>query len=376
MATNIFRKGYQWPFHAARMLDFGSSLVDLAIHCETSHGRTVFMDFSRNPLAVPGDRPFSLGDCDDDVRSYLARSEAVLASPIERLQKMNPLAIELYRMHGHDITRDPLPFNVNNQHMNGGIAVDIWSESSLRDCYAVGEASGTHGVTRPGGAALNAGQVAAMRCAQQIHSRRHPMPEPTLGSCAKGQIASALALVHCALNGGGPHAQEPANVKRAIQARMSDHGGFICAAAEVGSALIAATTLREQIWADGLLCKRESHIVDVFRCRHLALASEAVLRAVSHHLERGGGSRGARAYCSPEGSLVPRGRHGDLHQFRFLAEEASHRRDKLVLRWTGDGFHEELRQLRRVDDLKTIFFEKDWGSYLTGAVFRPGYLHH
>ena len=28
---------------------------------------------------------------------------------------MNPLAIELYRMHGNDIERDPLPFNVSNQ---------------------------------------------------------------------------------------------------------------------------------------------------------------------------------------------------------------------------------------------------------------------
>ena len=31
LASNMFRKGYQWPFHATRMLDFGSSLVDLAV---------------------------------------------------------------------------------------------------------------------------------------------------------------------------------------------------------------------------------------------------------------------------------------------------------------------------------------------------------
>jgi succinate dehydrogenase/fumarate reductase flavoprotein subunit len=41
LASNIFRKGYQWPFHASRMLDFGSSLVDLAIFRETQAGRTV-----------------------------------------------------------------------------------------------------------------------------------------------------------------------------------------------------------------------------------------------------------------------------------------------------------------------------------------------
>jgi aspartate oxidase len=58
---------------------------------------------------------------------------------------MNPLAIELYKHHGHDLTTQPLPFNVNHQHMNGGIAVDIWGHSSLSGCYAIGEAAGTHG---------------------------------------------------------------------------------------------------------------------------------------------------------------------------------------------------------------------------------------
>ena len=86
--------------------------------------------------------------------------------------KMNPFSIELYRRYKKDITRDPLEFAVNNQHMNGGIAVDIWGRSSLEGCYAIGEAAGTHGVTRPGGAALNAGQVMGQRCAEFINASR------------------------------------------------------------------------------------------------------------------------------------------------------------------------------------------------------------
>ncbi len=76
MASNIFRKGYQWPFHATRMLDFGSSLVDLAIARETAQGRRVFMDFNRNPLPVPGDLPFHLDRLDADVRAYLGKAGA------------------------------------------------------------------------------------------------------------------------------------------------------------------------------------------------------------------------------------------------------------------------------------------------------------
>lgn len=71
LASNIFRKGYQWPFHASRIMDFGSSLLDMAIAHEQSLGRKVFMDFNRNPEAVPGDLPFSLERVDEDVRAYL-----------------------------------------------------------------------------------------------------------------------------------------------------------------------------------------------------------------------------------------------------------------------------------------------------------------
>ncbi len=48
------------PFHASRMLDFGSSLVDVAIFRETRMGRKVLMDFNRNPEPVPGGAPLHL----------------------------------------------------------------------------------------------------------------------------------------------------------------------------------------------------------------------------------------------------------------------------------------------------------------------------
>ena len=173
LASNIFRKGYQWPFHATRMLDFGSSLLDLAVFRETQAGPQGLHGLQSQPAARRGRRrAFSLDRLDDDVRAYLANSGALLEKPIDRLRKMNPLSIELYKRYKYDITRDPLEFAINNQHMNGGLAVDIWGATSFEGCYAVGEAAGTHGVTRPGGAALNAGQVFGSRCAEHIAATR------------------------------------------------------------------------------------------------------------------------------------------------------------------------------------------------------------
>nr|VXZ89474.1 Uncharacterised protein [Klebsiella pneumoniae] len=87
------------------MLDFGSSLLDMAVAHEQQLGRKIYMDFLRNPQPVPGDLPFSLDRLDNDVRAYLENNDALAALPIERLQRMNPLSISLYSMHGHDLTR-------------------------------------------------------------------------------------------------------------------------------------------------------------------------------------------------------------------------------------------------------------------------------
>ena len=295
LASNIFRKGYQWPFHASRMLDFGSSLVDLAIFRETQAGRTVSMDFNRNPEPVPGDAPFSLDRLDADVRAYLANNEALLASPIERLARMNPLSIELYKRYKKDITREPLAFAVNNQHMNGGIAVDIWGRSSLEGCYAIGEAAGTHGVTRPGGAALNAGQVFGLRCAQHIAARKREASSDAPPMQILGGVETAIGGLH------GAEGIDWREIEREVQARMSDHAGFICSAEGVRAALSDARDLNARIRARGVRVGRADQAARALQWRQMALVSEAVLTALDAYLSEGGGSRGARAICDPGG---------------------------------------------------------------------------
>ena len=158
----VFLKGYQWPFDSAKIK--GSSLVDLIVHYETSvlHNR-VYMDFTRNPS---GWENFdSLGE---ETRSYLTKSEAAFGKPINRLNKMNPAAIELYKSHGIDITREPLEVAVCSQHCNGGALVDTDYMSSVQNLYVCGEAAGTFGLYRPGGSALNSGQVGSLRAAEAI----------------------------------------------------------------------------------------------------------------------------------------------------------------------------------------------------------------
>ena len=363
LASNVFRKGYQWPFHATRMLDFGSSLVDLAIVKETQAGRKVFMDFNRNPLPVPGDADFDLDRLDPDVRAYLKNAGALLEKPLDRLRKMNPLSIELYKRYKYDITRDPLEFAVNNQHMNGGLAVDGWGATSLDGCYAVGEAAGTHGVTRPGGAALNAGQVLGTRCAEHAAARRNKL---TPSAPPIGLIDEAVGRVLDVLQADSPMTVQ--SIRKDVQDRMSDHAGVLCNAADVSRALAASHALNQTIRQRGIAYSGAPEALRALQWRQTALLSEAVLTALAFYIERGGGSRGARTICSPTGDRVPEARVGVLGDVRFVSERKGDRTEQIHVRVDADAFVCEARPIRRLNHDDKPFFERDWPDFLTGAI--------
>jgi succinate dehydrogenase / fumarate reductase flavoprotein subunit len=365
MASNIFRKGYQWPFHSTRMLDFGSSLVDLAIYRENAQGRRVFMDFNRNPLPVPGDRPFSLERLDDDVKRYLGNAGADQEMPIQRLRHMNPLAIELYRRYKIDIAAEPLEFAVNNQHMNGGILVDTWGRSNLAGCYAIGEAAGTHGVTRPGGAALNAGQVFGTRVGEHIAAsgRAKAVPAGAIQTAAERAVIELLGI----MKPDSPLTVR--SIRSDVQARMSDKAGLICDGKSVAEALAEARRLNDQIRQAGIAYERAAEAGRAIQWQQMALASEAVLSALDYFIQNGGGSRGARAICDPAGESLPLTRSGPIEEYRFRKERDDHKDEQIVVKLDGNEMKISTRPNRKFDESAKSFFERDWPAWLTGGIF-------
>jgi succinate dehydrogenase/fumarate reductase flavoprotein subunit len=367
LVSNTFRKGYQWPFHATRMLDFGSSLFDLAVFREMQGGRKVYMDFNRNPVSVPGDEDFDLSRLDADVYTYLEKSGALLDKPIERLKTMNPLSIELYKQYKVDIEKHPLLFAMNNQHMNGGLAVDIWGQTSLNGCYAIGEAAGTHGVTRPGGSALNSGQVFGTRCAEHIASRH--TEEANGVSQAKAVIQAGVLHIQSTLQPDSPI--KVSAIKRAVQARMSDAAGMICRPHEISSALLEAQQLMRAVRAQGVAFEQTTFgAAHALQWRHNALASEAILYALDFYVTRGGGSRGARAICDSNGVCVPTTAKGPLEAYRFRMERPEDKNEQIVVRMMGAAMSVSTSKPREFQQTERPFFERHWPHYLTDAIYR------
>lgn len=359
MNSNVFLKGYQWPFDT-RKIPGGSSIVDILVYIETViKGRRAFLDFRENPEG------FSFDDLSEEARQYLTNSQALLETPIARLQKMNPGAIELYKDHGIDVTTEPLEIAVCAQHNNGGLAGDHWWESlNIKHLFPVGEVNGSHGVTRPGGSALNSGQVAGFRAAEYIAHRYQGW---TLDADAFNRAAAAVAdeqlawLAVCRKSGHCWKCE-----REEFQKRMSRAGAHIRSTAELKTAITEAWAQYERIVKEGVKGDRPDNLREAVKNRYLCFAHAVYLEAILHQIESGVGSRGSAMVLEASGTKA----HEQLgEEWRFAAEDAAFRRKVLetVARAAGqvESRWVDCRPLPESD----VWFETAWAAFRKGEIY-------
>ncbi len=103
----------------------------------------------------------------------------------------------------------------------------------------------------------------------------------------------------------------------------------------------------------------------------MAVASQAVLTALNHYIQHGGGSRGARAICDPAGDGSPNTVLGPLDGYRFRKERSQDKQQQIFV-YIGEGDFQILERPNRVLDSATrSFFERDWPAWLTGSIHDP-----
>ncbi|HNT35002.1 MAG TPA: oxidoreductase, partial [bacterium] len=254
LATDIFLKGYQWPFDHDKIANAGSSLIDVLVQNEMiNRGRRVFMDFTSNPVATQGLDDFRLESLRPEALEYLQKSGALQNTPIQRLAHMNQPSIDLYKQMGVDLWKEPLEIGVCSQHCNGGFLVDAWWESNVKNLFVIGELAGTHGVKRPGGSALNSGQVgglrAALRIAHVYFDRADSMDDfaDRASGVVKRRIAEVAQVRQCS-----SAARDCSQIRQAIQRRMSEHAGMVRRREGVREALECAWREYKDIQKNGM----------------------------------------------------------------------------------------------------------------------------
>ncbi|MBN1573049.1 MAG: FAD-binding protein [Deltaproteobacteria bacterium] len=358
-----FLKGYQWPFDVRRIDNFGSSNIDLAVYIEReARGRRVFLDYTKNP--AHGDVEFSVDTTPEVVREYLEKSNALGKTPVERLKAMNPPALELFKENGIDLEREPVETAVCHQHVNGGLACSVWWESNIENLFSVGECCGTHGVYRPGGSALNSGQVGSLRAAQMIAKRssaedlrgeRGLMEERLAGKleCLKRLLASDRKI-------------DPAAERGVIQERMSAVMGIVRNRAEIKSALEENKKMFERHKSAGV--EDRGDIPAFLKNEDLLLTERGFLESALELLKGLKGSRGS--------FLV-----GRLDELVDLYIESAGRGIEIDIdESNGDtvvefAYDENLNGRTRLVKARKIpsqegWFEEDWREFREGKIYQ------
>lgn len=364
LATAIFLKGYQWPFDPEKVLDYGSSLIDLLVYQETMvKGRRVFLDFTRNLSGGRKLEGFSFSLLSREASGYLEKSGALLPTPIQRLSKMNPPAIAIYKNNGIDLSSEPLEIALCAQHNNGGFKGNIWWEANVKHLFPVGEVNGSHGVKRPGGSALNSGQVGSLRAALFIARRYNnnpPLLKPFLSSVGP-QVRNTLALAEKMLNKNFKDSTFMERTRQEIRERMSAFGAAIRNAEKVGKAVREAWALYERLNAE-MKVRSAGELPAAFKNLDLCLTHALYLEAIKEYLEKGGKSRGSYVVLDAEGNAPCPGMDDAWRFFlnspnsfvdRKILEISLDDRGKVVKKWV------DIRPIPREE----TWFENVWNDY-------------
>lgn len=364
LLSMVFLKGYQWPFDVNKIFG-GSSVIDLLVYQETVlKKRRVFLDYRVNPGNLEKDRDLPYASMIPEAKEYLSQAGACFGTPIERLKHMNEPAILFYQDHHVDLFKERLEIAVCAQHNNGGLSTNHLWETNLSGLYAIGEVCASHGVTRPGGTALNAGQVGAVRAAEGIFlKKRTHMKE------------------------AGPSTESGIKERLRIQAldriRLSEHAEGNCPLSELWinaskRMSAAAGMIRNQVQMETALKETEDDICQFmqkakspsvsqlslfYKLYDMLLSQKMYLFAMLDYAKAGGGSRGSALYTDSTGELpgFPGCQtFGELYRCRLDQKMHGQEVQEVTLKeGTPSASRRPVRPLPDVD----YFFENQWRIY-------------
>lgn len=352
MLSKLFLKGYQWPFDVRKVAS-GSSIIDILVYIESCKGRKVYLDYRTNP--VGGN--FRFEDLEPEALDYLTRAGACFGTPLERLLHMNGPAVDFYRDKGVDLAAEPLEIALCAQHNNGGLSIDCWWQTNVAGFFAVGEVAASHGVYRPGGSALNAGQVGSTRAAQYIAARRTGEPEEkdVFEALSAQALAAMGKLAEDARTDADPAVYSCRNEARK---RMSACGAAIRSTPDISDYLKTIRTQLTDLAAFATI-RESKDLAWLYRQRDTLICQQVYLSAMLDYAAQGGRSRGSALYTDPSGAK-PFAQLPDIFTFTVddgsrgdLIQEVSYQDGACTFHWR------KVRPIPEDDD----FFENVWRAY-------------
>lgn len=362
----VFLKGYQWPFDPRKIKNYGSSLIDILVYYEREiKGRRVFLDYTKNPSINGQDSELDFSLLGGEAYEYLDKSGALFGTPIERLALMNQPAIDLYKDNGIDLTSEYLEIAVCAQHNNGGLGGNIWWESNLKHFFPVGEVNGSHGVYRPGGSALNSGQVGSLRAAEFIAARYRdkPIDFDDFIALSRNQIHKKMELGERFLENFG-NESNVLHIRNSIGRRMDLRGAHIRSLEGARQGAREAENMLKSL-GDKTNLSSVAELSQAYKNYDLLLTQYIYLSAIANYIERGGKSRGSYLIYDEEGDLPTQGLP---EEFRFSLEGGRLSKEIQEVAFEDGQVSFEWREVKPIPEGED-WFENVWNDYRRGAIF-------
>jgi succinate dehydrogenase/fumarate reductase flavoprotein subunit len=278
-------------------------MIDILIYIETQiKGRRVFLDFRNNPTCAELNGDFQFELLGKEAYDYLCNSNALIATPIERLKKMNPLAIKLYKDHNIDLEKELLEIDVCAQHQNGGLIGDIWWQSNLKHFFPVGEVNGILGVYRPGGTALNSTQVGSYRAAEFISKiyNQNPLEINQFVDKVKTQVEKKIDFIKM-IKVDKSKKSNLMEFQIELQKEMSKNGAFIREISGIKKSIDYFNKIFKSL-TDLMHINELKELPTVFRIYDMLIAQIAILSSIEEYIKRGGDSRGSYLVHNEQGN--------------------------------------------------------------------------
>lgn len=355
MLASVFLKGYQWPFDV-RKARF-SSLIDILVHIETSQNRRVFLDYRNNP----GCKDVDFSSLPVEARMYLEQAKVCFGTPIERLRVMNSPAIAFYKENGVDLEKELLEIALCVQHNNGGLAVDCWWQTNIHGLFAVGELAASHGVYRPGGSALNAGQVGSIRAAEYVSKNRRKVNQKAFSKA----VQQKLMCLNTCLEGIMSDSSNIDGLYAYATSEMSRVGSALRNSHDISPVKEKIGQLLRSFYS-AVKIKSIQEFPNAMIIRDCLISQYVYLWAMLDYIDHGGKSRGSALYSDPVGCKP----HEKLpEEFRFSLDD--NRLGSMVqeIRFNGKDCEAHWREVHPIPE-DNDFFENVWRSYReTGNIF-------
>jgi len=281
----LFRKGASWPVSREEP----SHIIDIAVFSEMQKGRTVWMDFSRNPRGLDLARMDPALWARFEGMKSLALTQAPLRdSPLARLAAINAPSVAWLKERGIDLAAgDRIELAPACQHFQGGVKISELAATTVPGLFACGEvAGGQHGANRPGGNALMDSQVMGRRAG--LSAADHANFTRAFPRKPAGPRPAATA--------GGGKTIDVRKVRRTIQHLMSVRASIKRTPDGVREGLLELANLTGRTWDAA-----DASPAFLAETRNIALVAEMVLTACGARPE----SRGPHLSFESPDSISP-----------------------------------------------------------------------